>query len=180
MIVVERTFVVTAAPGAVLSYLQDFGNIQQWDPSAERTSRLGNGPVAPGSHWRHTRKFFGVTAELTYTLLEADPGRLVFHGRSEGATCIDTVTVRPVPGGTEIGYRVDLEMHGLAKLTTPLMKVELEKLATESVAAVTAALAGTATEPAGRRLGPEFTRGGKPQMKPGKPNRLPTPAEETG
>jgi hypothetical protein len=164
MIVVERTFALTAAPGVVLGYLQDFANAEDWDPSAERTSRIGGGPVTPGAQWRHARKFFGVTAELTYTLLEAGAGRIVLHGRSEGATCVDTVTVRAVPGGTEVTYRVEWEMHGLAKLATPIMRAEFEKLATDSVAAVTAALDGVPQ----RRLGPAT------------PNLLPTPAEETG
>jgi carbon monoxide dehydrogenase subunit G len=169
MIVVERTFAVTAAPGAVLRYLQDLANSQEWDPSAERTSRIGAGPVGPGTHWRHVRKFFGVTTELTYTLLAAEPDRVVFYGRSEGATCTDTVTIRPAPGGAEVTYRVELEMHGLAKLATPLMRVELEKVATESVAAVTATLDGLAAPDAPRR-----------RLGAATPSRLPTPAEETG
>jgi carbon monoxide dehydrogenase subunit G len=149
MIVVERRFAVSATPGAVLGYLRDFGNARDWDPSARRTSRVDAGPVAPGAHWRHVRKFFGVTAELTYTLLASDADRLVLHGRSEGATCTDTVTVRSAPGGAEVHYRVELEMHGLAKLATPLMRGECEKLATESVAALTAAIEGVPR----RRLG---------------------------
>jgi hypothetical protein len=149
MIVVERLFAVSAAPGVVLAYLRDLGNAPEWDPSARRTSRVDPGPVAPGARWRHLRKFFGVTAELTYTLLAADADRVVLHGRSEGATCTDTVTVRPVPGGCEVHYRVELEMHGLAKLATPLMRAECEKVATVSVAALTAVLEGVPR----RRLG---------------------------
>jgi len=161
MIVVERRFAVVAAPGAVLGYLRDVGNAREWDPSARRTSRVDTGPVAPGAHWRHAREFFGVTAELTYTLLAAEADRLVLHGRSEGATSTDTVTVRPVPGGCEVHYRVELEMHGLAKLATPLMRAQLEKVATESVRALTAVLEGV---PQRRRGAPS-------------PGRL---AEETG
>jgi hypothetical protein len=142
MIVVERTFAVLAAPGAVLGYLRDFGNARDWDPSARRTSRVDAGPVAPGAHWRHLRKFIWVTAELTYTLLAADAERLVLHGRSEGATCTDTVVVRALPPGSEVYYRVELEMHGLAKLATPLVRTECEKLATESVAALRAVFDG--------------------------------------
>jgi carbon monoxide dehydrogenase subunit G len=174
MIVVERTFAVTAAPGVVLGYLQDFANAREWDPSVEHTSQVG------ARQWRHTRRFFGVTAELTYTLVAAEPGCLVFHGRSEGATCTDSVVVRLLPGGgSEVTYRVELEMHGLAKLATPIMKAELEKLAGDSVTAMTAALDGM-TAVRRFRLGAEFTRGGKPQMKISPPNRMPTPAEETG
>ena len=170
MIVVERTFAVAAGPGSVLAYLRDFANAQEWDPSAERTSRLGAGPVGPGAHWKHVRKLFGVTAELTYTLVSAEPGRLVFHGRSEGATCTDTALVRAVPGGTEVTYRVELEMHGLAKLATPVLKAELEKMADESVTAVTAALTGAGPETATRWLPRGATA----------PTLMPSPAEETG
>ena len=166
MIVVERTFAVTAAPGAVLAYLRDFSNAQEWDPSAVRTSRLGAGPITPGAHWRHVRKLYGVTAELTYTLAAADDVRLVFHGRSEGATCVDTILVRPAPGsGAEVTYRIELEMHGLAKLVTPLLRTELEKLADAAVVTATAALDGTEIR---HRFGAAT------------PNRLTTPIEETG
>jgi hypothetical protein len=169
MIVVERTFTVTAAPGAVLGYLQDFANAQEWDPSARRTSRVGSGPIAPGAHWRHIRKVYGVTAELTYTLIAAEPGRLVFHGRSEGATSTDLIVLYPVPGGTEVTYRMELELHGLAKLATPLLRGEFDRLAGVGVARVIAAL-DDLSRPAGvrRRVGPAT------------PNRLPTPVEETG
>ncbi|GIF26264.1 carbon monoxide dehydrogenase subunit G [Actinoplanes tereljensis] len=165
MIVVERTFTVTAAPGVVLGYLQDYANAQEWDPSARRTSRVDAGPITRGTHWRHIRKLFGVTTELLYTLITAEPGRLVFHGRSENATCVETVVLHPVPGGTEVTYRVDLELHGLAKLATPLLRGEFEKLATAGVGAVTAALEPAAAR---RRLGAAT------------PSRMPTPAEETG
>jgi hypothetical protein len=108
---------------------------------------------------------YGVTAELTYTLISSDPGRLVFHGRSEGATCVDIVLVRAVPGGTQVTYRVELEMHGLAKLAAPLLRPELERLAGAGVAAVTAALEGSSVR---RRFGAAT------------PNRLTAPLEETG
>lgn len=165
MIVVERMFAVTAAPGAVLAYLRDFANAQEWDPSGVRTSRLGTGPIVPGAHWRHVRKLLGVTAELTYTLMAAEPGLLVFHGRNEGATCIDTVRLAALPRGTEVTYRVEVEMHGLAKLATPVLRAEVEKLATASVARASAAIDGTAVR---HRFGAAT------------PNRLAHPLEETG
>lgn len=140
MIVVERTFAVTAAPGPVVGYLTDFGNTALWDPAVVRATRRDPGPLAPGASWHQARKVFGVTAELTYTLITVSPDRLVLHGRNEGATCIDTVTVRPAGAGTEVTYRVELELHGLAKLATPLLKVEFQKLGTESAARLSTAL----------------------------------------
>jgi hypothetical protein len=178
MIVVERTFAIASPAGAVLAYFRDFANAQRWDPSAEHTSRIGAGPVAIGARWRHVRKLFGVTAELTYTLLTAEPDRLIFHGRSEGATSTDTILIRPAPcGGADVTYRLELEMHGLAKLTTPIMKAELEKLAAESVSAVTAALSGETAETR-PEVGHEAAL--RRRLGAATPSLLPAPAEETG
>lgn len=134
MIVVERTFTVETSPAAAIAYLMDFGNNQEWDRAATHTVRDGSGPVRPGATWRQACRILGITAELTWTLIEANGERLVFLGRNEGATCTDTVLVRPAPGGAEVTYRVELEMHGLAKLATPVVKMEFEKLGTESAA----------------------------------------------
>jgi carbon monoxide dehydrogenase subunit G len=150
MIVVERTFTVETTPAAALAYLKDFGNNQEWDRAAQHTTRNDAGPLQPGATWRQAGRFFWITAELTWTLVEATGDRLVFHGRNEGATCADTVTVRPAPGGTEVTYRVELELHGLAKLVTPVLKIEFEKLGTESAAGLRQALnrlAGPAWRP---------------------------------
>jgi hypothetical protein len=140
MIVVERTLTVATTLASAFAYLTDFGNTQQWDRAARQTVRNGTGPLQPGATWRQARRICGITAELTWTLIEAAGGRLVFHGRNEGATCTDTVFVRPAPGGTEVTYRVELEMHGLAKLATPVIRIEFEKLGTESAAGLRQAL----------------------------------------
>jgi carbon monoxide dehydrogenase subunit G len=140
MTIVTRTFAVSAAPGAVLAYLSDFGNTEEWDPATQSTTRVDGGPIVVGSSWRNRSKVLGVTAELTYTLTAVGGDTLVFIGRNEGATSIDTITVRSVAGGTEVTYHVELEMHGLAKLATPVMKIEFEKLGNETAARLTGIL----------------------------------------
>jgi hypothetical protein len=134
MTIVVRTFAVATAPGAVLDYLTDFGNTVEWDPATRQTTRNDGGPIVVGSSWHNVSKIRGLTTELTYTLAERGPARLVFVGRNEGATSVDTITVRPVPGGSEVTYHVDLEMHGLAKLVTPVMRTEFEKRGDETAA----------------------------------------------
>jgi hypothetical protein len=140
MIVVERTLAVTSDAGPVFGYLTDFGNTAGWDPAVQVSTRQDSGPISPGSRWLQVCKVFGVTTEMIYTLAAWEPGRLLFHGRNEGATCTDSVTVRPLAVGAEVTYRVELEMHGLAKLATPLMRVEFEKFGTAGAAALTTAL----------------------------------------
>lgn len=139
-IVVARTVIVTAPAAVVLRYLRDFGNSAQWDPAARRTTRTDAGPIGVGSRWHHEARVLGVRAELTYTLATADGDRLVFAGRNESATSTGTVTVRPVDGGTQVTYQVVLEMHGLAKLATPLLRAEAEKLGDETAGRLTEVL----------------------------------------
>lgn len=144
MIVVERTLTVSAAPGVVLGYLTDLAHARDWDPAVQRTTRKDPGPLAPGACWHQVRKVFGITAELTYTLITVAPDRLVLHGRNEGATCVDTITVQPVENGARVVYRVELELHGLAKLAVPLLQPEFEKQGTASAAGLTTVLNGLA------------------------------------
>ena len=140
MITISRTFTVAAPAQAVLAYLSDFGSTNEWDPATQQTTRLGSGPPVVGASWQNTSKVLGVTADLTYTLHTAESDRLVFVGRNEGATSTGTFTVRPAGDNTEVTYHLELEMHGLAKLATPVMKIEFERLGTEAATRLTGVL----------------------------------------
>jgi len=131
-IVVERAFAVGAPPDAVLDYMRDFGNIAEWDPATRRSVRVDDGPIRVGSCWHHESRVRGVTTELTYTLCHDADGRLVFTGRNEVASSTTTVIVQPLPLGCGVIYHLDLERHGVAKLATPVMKIEYERLGTQS------------------------------------------------
>jgi carbon monoxide dehydrogenase subunit G len=148
MTVVVRAFVVTATPEVVVDYLRDFGHTTEWDPGTRQTTRIGSGPIGVGTTWHNVSKVLGMTTELTYCLVVAESDRLVFTGRNEGATATDTITVRLVAGGTEVTYHADLELHGLAKLATPVMRIEFEKLGNQVAARLTEVLNRLrATEP---------------------------------
>ena len=56
---------------------------------------------------------------------------LVFVGGNKCATSTDTISVLPSAQGSEITYRADLDMHGVASLAAPAMKLAFEKLADE-------------------------------------------------
>jgi carbon monoxide dehydrogenase subunit G len=126
---VSRTFTVTPPVERVVDYLKDFGHAEQWDPGTETCTRNDGGPIAVGANWRNVSKIMGATTELTYTLETLEAEKIVLVGKNKSATSTDTLTFRPADGGTEITYRADLEMHGAAKLATPVMKLAFEKLA---------------------------------------------------
>ena len=137
---VSRTFTVTASPKQVVDYLKDFSNAEEWDPGTQTCHRIDDGPVTIGSRWHNVSKIVGVSAELDYKLLELTDTRLVFEGTNKSATSTDTMVVVPAESGSQINYRADLEMHGLAVLISPVMKLVFEKLAGDTETQMTKVL----------------------------------------
>lgn len=128
MVEVTRTFTVRRAPGAVLDYLADYCHTTEWGPGTVSCERVDDGPVRIGATWRTVSTVLGREIELTHELTVRDPDRLVFVGRGDTATTTDDISVHGGTDGTStITYHAALELHGLAKLATPLSKVAFEK-----------------------------------------------------
>ena len=137
---VQRTFTVTPPPTEVIDYLKDFTNATEWDPGTRSCTQNGSGPVEVGTTWHNVSKVAGLTTELEYELTELTGQGLVFVGRNKGATSTDTISVLPSGGGSEITYRADLDMHGIAALAAPAMKLVFERLADETEEQLSAVL----------------------------------------
>jgi carbon monoxide dehydrogenase subunit G len=137
---VSRTFSVGPPPRQVLDYLKDFGNAEEWDPGTQRCTRSDTGAIAEGARWDNVSKIFGVTTELTYTLDGLSDRTLVFVGKNKSATSTEHITIDAANSGSVITYRNDLEMHGLAALFSPILKILFEKLATDTEKQLTTVL----------------------------------------
>jgi hypothetical protein len=129
MITISRTFTVAAPAEAVFAYLKESGGTDDWDPAARQT---GTGPLA------------GLIEEALEARRLAPPvvagDRLVFVSHHEGATTTDTITVRPATAGAEVTYHLAIELHGLAKLVTPVLRIEVERRGAETAARLTEVL----------------------------------------
>ena len=132
MSTVSRRFSVDAAPGAVVAYLADFTNAEQWDPGTVRCEREDEGAVRVGSTWHNTSKLAGITTELTYTLEQLTANRVVLVGRNDTATSTETIDVIPDGTGSRVTYTNELHFNGVAKLATPLAKLLFEKLGNDT------------------------------------------------
>ncbi len=137
---VSRTFAVSTPPDRVIDYLKDFANAEQWDPGTQSCTREGDGPIEVGATWHNVSKIVGVTAELTYTLNTLSNRTLVFVGRNDSSTSVDTITVDASGAGSVITYRADLEMKGAAKLLSPAMKIVFERIANDTEKQMTSVL----------------------------------------
>lgn len=133
MVHVIRTFTVARPAAEVLAYLADFGHAPEWDPGTETCTRIDDGPVAAGARWQNVSKVLGMSTELEYRLERLGDDHFTLVGRNDTATATDHVTVRPHELGCEITYDATVELHGVAKLGSPLMQMEFERLGDETV-----------------------------------------------
>jgi len=150
MVHVTRTFTVDRPVAAVVAYLADFGNAEQWDPGTVSCVRTDSGPVQVGATWRNVSKVLGATSELDYRLDRLDPGHIVLVGRHVKGTAdsVDDITVRPDPadaGRSEVTYEATITFHGLAKVAAPVMKLEFAKLGNQTVDGIRTAVAALPT-----------------------------------
>ena len=131
---VTGTRTVPCSPEAAFAALADFSRCQEWDPGVAHAERLDNGPIAVGSRFMVHARFLGQTISMQYQVLVHEaPARLVLVGRADRSTATDRLTFRAVPEGTEITWRLELQMHGISKLSEPLLGPALNHLATSAM-----------------------------------------------
>jgi carbon monoxide dehydrogenase subunit G len=142
MVDVTRTFTAAVALDKAAAFLRDFSNASAWDPGTESCTQVSDGPVAVGTQWHNVSKLFGVTTELTYTLVTDEPDHVVLEGKNKTATSVDDITLRAEgPASTRIDYHAHVEFNGVAKVAGPFLKAGFEaKVAPETVEKMTAAL----------------------------------------
>ncbi|CCQ17919.1 putative uncharacterized protein [Rhodococcus sp. AW25M09] len=142
MVDVTRTFTAAVSIENAAEFLRDFANASQWDPGTQSCTQISDGPVATGTQWHNTSKLFGITTELTYTLVTDEPNHIVLEGENKTATSTDDITLTAQgPQSTKIDYHARVEFNGAAKVAGPFLKAGFEaKVAPETVEKMTEAL----------------------------------------
>ncbi|WP_442805788.1 SRPBCC family protein [Streptomyces sp. NBC_01341] len=141
VIKVERVMHSSRCRDEIVAYMADFSHTEQWDPGTISCRQVDAGaPVEVGTTWLNVSSFRGRRTELRYELTRMDDDRLTFVGRNGTATSTDDLHFEPDSGGTRITYRARVEFHGLARLATPVLKREFERLGDEVSEQLPAAL----------------------------------------
>ncbi|MFI8567100.1 SRPBCC family protein [Rhodococcus sp. NPDC078407] len=142
MVDVTRSFTAAVSQDKAAAFLRDFSNAPSWDPGTQSCTQLSDGPVAVGTQWHNVSKLFGITTELTYTLVTDEPDHIVLEGRNKTATSVDDITLTAEGGeSTRIDYHARVEFNGAAKVAGPFLKAGFEaKVAPDTVEKMTEAL----------------------------------------
>ncbi|WP_234314475.1 MULTISPECIES: SRPBCC family protein [unclassified Streptomyces] len=129
-ITVRRDILVGLPLEDLVAYLEDFSRTEEWDPGTVRCVRVGEGPVRQGTVWRNTSRFRGRTSDLLYRLVSQEPDRLLFVGENRTVTATDDLRFRARSATTTLlTYTASLRFKGWARLATPFLRPEFDRLA---------------------------------------------------
>lgn len=122
MPVIERSVTTGLAPDDAYDYVADFANIDEWDPGVIASHPVHDGPPQIGSAYALQMRYGRAEMRMTYRVTEMDrPRVVVLRGEGERARAADRIAFEPVPGGTRIDYRAEIEMKGLLRLVQPFL-----------------------------------------------------------
>ena len=131
---ISKSITVPGAPEAVFDYVADFSTTQEWDPGIESARKTSDGPVGVGSEFELEAVFMGRKLRTTYRIVGYDrPKEVVIKGGTDRFTSTDTITVTPVDGRVQVGYRAVFELRGVFRLAEPFLRGTFEKLADKAV-----------------------------------------------
>jgi carbon monoxide dehydrogenase subunit G len=138
---IDKSITVPGDPEAIFDYVADFSTTEEWDPGIESARKTSEGPVGLGSEFELTAVFMGRKLRTAYRIVDYDrPERVVVQGGTKQFTSTDTITVTPVDGGVQVGYRAVFELGGPLRLAEPFLRGTFHKLGDKAVGGLEAKL----------------------------------------
>jgi hypothetical protein len=119
----------------VFAYLAGFDSIREWDPSVVSARRLDEGEVRLGSAFEVVVRQGKRQLPLRYAVVRLEAGSVVaLEARSRWFRSYDVITVTPRDAGSHLRYDATLELHGFARLATPLVGRSFRKIGDDAAA----------------------------------------------
>ncbi len=120
-------------PEEAFAYLADFSHTAEWDPGVIAATREDTGEVGLGSAFALLVRVPGRRLPLRYEITDYAPGRVTFTARSAALESVDTVTVSPLGGTTEVVYDARLFLRGRLRIADPLLTLAFRRVADRAI-----------------------------------------------
>jgi uncharacterized protein YndB with AHSA1/START domain len=125
-VVVEADLDIRRSPEDVFDYCSDASHEPEWNPMMKRIFKLTDGPVRVGT--RYKTEFVNGPAMVIECVRYERPTRWSTNGDSDALTARGDGRVVPTSDGAHLVMRMELEPHGLLKLTTPVLRRRLTRM----------------------------------------------------
>lgn len=122
MPIVNETVTTSLPIDAVFDYVANFENIVEWDPGVTAARKTSAAPAAVGTAYDLDLNYGGSEMQMTYTITEFDPPRLVvLEGDGARSGAVDRIAFTTVDNGTRIDYEADIRLKGLFRFAEPFL-----------------------------------------------------------
>ena len=133
-IILDDTIEIDRPPEEVFAYLIDVSNDPAWQKGLAEARFTSPGPVGVGTTGLHRAKPMGMTIEVGWQLTEhEEPSRVAWTFISGPFTGTESYALEPIPGGTRLTHKAELEPHGLLRFLRPLIVGMFVKQSEEAV-----------------------------------------------
>jgi uncharacterized protein YndB with AHSA1/START domain len=128
MVTNEKIITINRPIEEVFAYVGEAGNGPKWQSALVEAKRITKGPLGVGAQYSSVRNFMGRRMEsvMQYTTYEPNQ-KIVFKTISGSSPFVQTFLFEPVPGGTRLTTRLELETPGLMGLAKPLIASGLKR-----------------------------------------------------
>jgi uncharacterized protein YndB with AHSA1/START domain len=134
----EHSVEIARAPADVFPWLLDADKVPRWTSYLESYQRMGDGPLAAGSHFRQTLDIKGrrITVDLEITRVEP-PTAAESRFSEHGFDVVTTYTLAEAPAGTRLTQTVDAGFGSFsARLLAPIVEPYLHEKVQRDLAAL--------------------------------------------
>jgi hypothetical protein len=129
------------APAEAFTYMADFANATEWDPSVEEALRHDSAAVGRGTAFDLVARFGRSKVTLHYVIVDYDPPqRVTLEAMRPSFTSRDTITVTASPEGSTIRYEASLRFRGIARVLDPVMQLLFTRVGNQAAAGLTRTL----------------------------------------
>jgi carbon monoxide dehydrogenase subunit G len=119
---IEHEIHIDREPAEVFAFLTDSENLSAWQPTTVAVRRQQQGPLALGERFEEVHKALRRELASTVEVAAYDPPRLFALHLVSGAVPLDgRWELEPSPGGTLLRFVGEGDVHGLLRLTKPML-----------------------------------------------------------
>jgi uncharacterized protein YndB with AHSA1/START domain len=119
-VVVEAEADIDRPPEEVFDYCSDHRHEPEWNLMMKRIEKLTDGPIGTGT--RYAAEFVKGPPMVMECTRHERPSTWSSTGKSRALTAAGGWRVLPTADGSHLVMRVEMELHGLLKLATPLVR----------------------------------------------------------
>ncbi len=139
-VVIEVAIDIARPAEAVFGYCSDHTHEIEWNPAMRRVAKITDGPVGAGT--RYEMEFLPGRPMVAECVRFDPPACWTVDGSGNGIRSSFTGQVTPIPAGTRLDLRMEIQTYGLLRAAQPLLRRRMPRDLARDIALIKTKLEG--------------------------------------